>query len=110
LILESSQPEALDFSVEELPISAVHLGPGGCLVLAGSETLLFEVLGRRFQVSAGSFFQVNTRQAEAMLQHLLEILPLTPQSRLLDVSAGWACCFPTPGGAVGGHRGGAASK
>ena len=88
VIFESSQSEGLDFSVEELPISAVHLGPGGCLVLAGSETLLFEVLERSFQVSAGSFFQVNTRQAEAMLQHLLEILPLTSQSRLLDVYCG----------------------
>ena len=88
LILESSSPEALEFSVEDLPISAVHLGPGGCLVLAGSETLTFDVLGRTFQVSAGSFFQVNTAQAEAMAVYLLENLPLTPQSTVVDVYCG----------------------
>jgi 23S rRNA (uracil1939-C5)-methyltransferase len=88
LILESSDPQALEFSVEELPISAVHLGPGGCLVLAGSEAVVFEVCERLFQVSAGSFFQVNTSQAEAMVKHLLASLPLTPQSTVLDVYCG----------------------
>ncbi|MCU0485894.1 MAG: TRAM domain-containing protein, partial [Anaerolineales bacterium] len=65
LVLEGSEPEPLDFTVEELDISAVQLGPGGALVLAGSDTLRLEVLGRSFQVSAGSFFQVNTVMAEA---------------------------------------------
>lgn len=88
LILESSAPEPLEFSVEELPVSAVHLGPGGCLVLAGSEAIRFEILGRNFQVSAGSFFQVNTRQAEAMVQHLLEILPLEGHPTILDAYCG----------------------
>ena len=36
LVFESSDPEPFEFSVEELPVSAVHLGPGGTLVLAGS--------------------------------------------------------------------------
>jgi 23S rRNA (uracil1939-C5)-methyltransferase len=88
VIFESSGAQAPDFSVEELPISAVHLGPGGCLVLAGSQSLIFEVLERSFQVSAEAFFQVNTRQAETMLRHLLGVLPLTPQTRLLEVYCG----------------------
>ena len=88
LILESENPEALEFSVEDLPISAVHLGPGGCLVLAGSQAVTFEILGRPFQVSAGSFFQVNTAQAEAMVIYLLENLPLTSESTVLDVYCG----------------------
>jgi len=88
LILESSDPQALEFSVEDLPISAVHLGPGGTIVLAGSEALAFEVLGRTFQVSAGSFFQVNTPQAAAMVEHLLEALPLVNNSTVVDVYCG----------------------
>ena len=88
LILESEYPEALEFSVEDLPISAVHLGPGGCLVLAGSEVLTFDIKGKSFQVSAGSFFQVNTPMAEAMVVHLLTNLPLTPESTVLDVFCG----------------------
>ncbi len=88
IIFESSDPEPFEFDVEDLPISAAHVGPGGTLVLAGSEQVLVEVLGRPFQVSAASFFQVNTRQAEAMVNHLLNALPLQPESTLLDVYSG----------------------
>lgn len=75
LILESSQPEPPQIQVEELPISVVHLSPAGSLVLVGSEWLEMQVLGRRFRVSAGSFFQVNTPMAEAMVNYVLEHLP-----------------------------------
>ena len=88
IILESSNPQGLAFSVEELSISAVHLGPGGCLVLVGSEAVIFEILGRAFQVSGGAFFQVNTLQAEAMVKHLLLSLPLSSQSYVLEVYCG----------------------
>jgi 23S rRNA (uracil1939-C5)-methyltransferase len=88
LILETSQPQPLHFSVEELPVSAVQLSPGGSVVLAGSEALWMDILDQSFQVSAGSFFQVNTHMAEAMVQHLLEILPLQPNMTLLDLYCG----------------------
>jgi 23S rRNA (uracil1939-C5)-methyltransferase len=88
LILESRHPEPIEFSVEDLPLSAVHLGPGGALVLAGSEQVVMEVLERPFQVSAGAFFQVNTDMAAAMVEHLLAILPVGPGSTVLDVYCG----------------------
>ena len=88
LVFESSDPEPFEFSVEELPVSAVHLGPGGTLVLAGSDSLVIEVLGRPFQVSTASFFQVNTPQAEAMLRHVLELVGTGPFQTLLDVYCG----------------------
>ena len=88
LILESRDPELFEFSVEELPLSAVHLSPAGAVVLAGSQDLTMEILGRPFQVSAGAFFQVNTRMAEAMVRHILEILPLDPSMTLLDLYCG----------------------
>jgi 23S rRNA (uracil1939-C5)-methyltransferase len=88
LILECRDKELFEFSVEDLPISAVHLSPAGTVVLAGSETLLMEILGRSFQVSAEAFFQVNTRMAEAMVQHILKILPLEPGMTLLDLYCG----------------------
>jgi len=87
LILESRDPQPPEFSLD-LPISAVHLSPAGSIVLAGDDYLVMEVLGRAFKVSAASFFQVHTRQAEAMVQHLLEQLPLHPQATLLDVYCG----------------------
>jgi len=88
LILESSDPQPLDFLVEDLPLSAVHLGPGGCLVLAGSERLVMEVLGRPFYVSASSFFQVNTFMAAAMVEHVLGNIELNPGAVVLDVYCG----------------------
>jgi 23S rRNA (uracil1939-C5)-methyltransferase len=69
-------------------VSVVHLSPDGIVLLAGNDFTTLEVLGRAFRVSAGAFFQVNTAQAAAMAEHLLEILPTTPQTSLLDVYCG----------------------
>jgi 23S rRNA (uracil1939-C5)-methyltransferase len=88
IILESSDPQPVDFSVEDLPVSVVHLGPGGSLVLAGSDHIIVEVLERPFMVSAASFFQVNTIQAAAMVEHLLANLPLKTDATVLDVYCG----------------------
>ena len=88
MVLESSDPQPVELSVEELPVSVVHLGPGGSLVLAGSESLVMEVLGQPFQVSAGSFFQVNTPQAEAMVQTVQHAVGAEPVHTLLDVYCG----------------------
>lgn len=86
LTLESGEP--LDFSVEDLPLSAVQLGPGGAMVLAGSDYVILEVLGRPFRVSAGSFFQVNTPMAAKMVEHLLAHLPIPSRGAILDVYCG----------------------
>ncbi len=50
--------------------------------------MIMEVLGRPFVVSAESFFQVNTLQAENMVRYLLEELPLRPETNLLEVYSG----------------------
>jgi 23S rRNA (uracil1939-C5)-methyltransferase len=92
LILEGNDPQPPDFSVEELPLSAVHLSPAGSLVLAGSEYVLIDILDRTFRVSAASFFQVNTCMAEAMVSHVQNHLEkfqtLGPNSTILDVYCG----------------------
>lgn len=88
LILESSLPDTPELSVEELPLSVVHLSPWGALVLAGSGSVEIDIMGRTFRVSAGSFFQANTPVAEAMVAHLLEILPLHKQMTVLELYCG----------------------
>lgn len=86
---ESSEAYVPDFEfTTEADVSVVHLSPDGAVLLAGDDFTMLEVLRRPFRVSAGAFFQVNTPQAEAMLRHLLEVLPVTPQSDLLDVYCG----------------------
>lgn len=87
LVLESSDPAAPEFSVD-FPLSAVHLTGSDKIVLAGEDYLLIEVLGRAFKVSAESFFQVNTAQAEAMVKHVLKTLPLDRNTTVLDVYCG----------------------
>ncbi len=88
LILESQDPTPPEIVIEDLPISAVYLSPAGALVLAGSQSVVMEVLGRQFMVSAGSFFQVNTAMASTMVEHLLVNLPLSASSTILEVYCG----------------------
>lgn len=88
LIFESQDFEAPQISVEELDLSVVHLSPAGRLVLAGSEAIFAEVLGKIFRLTAGSFFQVNTRMAEIMVDYLLADVELTPEMTVLDLYCG----------------------
>ncbi len=88
LALESLEANPPAISVEELPVSVVHMGPAGTLVLAGDDHVVMEVLERPFRVSAGSFFQVNTPMAEAMVKHVLSLLPAKPLETMLDVYCG----------------------
>jgi 23S rRNA (uracil1939-C5)-methyltransferase len=85
---ESSQPEEIPEMELDMPLSVVHLSPAGPIVMAGDDHVVMEVLGRPFFLSAGSFFQVNTPQAAAMVQYLLQQLPLKPDSTVLDVYCG----------------------
>lgn len=88
LILESSNPEPLDFSIEDLAISVVQVGQSGSLVLAGSDHILMEISERYFKVSARSFFQVHTLQAKAMVRQLLTYLSFDKDMTILDVYCG----------------------
>ena len=88
IILESSDPQAMDFSIENLPVSVVQVGEYGSILLAGSDYSVMEMLGRAFKVSASSFFQVNTHQAQAMVRYLTDQLPLTSEMTVVDAYCG----------------------
>lgn len=88
LILEGSRPNAPEFSVEDLPLSAVYTGPEGLILLAGSEYILMEALDRQFKVSAESFFQINRGQAENVVKRLLADLELNGQTVILELYSG----------------------
>lgn len=55
---------------------------------ASSEKITYEMMGRTFQATAGSFFQVNLAQAEKLVELVLEQVRLTGQERVLDLYAG----------------------
>jgi 23S rRNA (uracil1939-C5)-methyltransferase len=89
LAFESEDIYPPELSVD-LPVSVVFLGPEDVppIIMAGDDHLVMEVLERPYRVSAGSFFQVNTFQAENMLRYLLERLPIKPGTQMLEVYAG----------------------
>ena len=87
VVLESSDPVPVELDID-LPVSVIHRGPGGSLVLGGDDHIVIEVLGQPFWVSAAAFFQVNTPMAEKMVAHLLENLNLDSQDTLVDAYCG----------------------
>ncbi len=86
MVMESDAPEPPELELEA-GISVVHLYEENPLVLAGRGAVEMRVLGRLFQVSAGSFFQVNTLMAEKMVEHVLACLPDTTGT-ILDLYSG----------------------
>jgi 23S rRNA (uracil1939-C5)-methyltransferase len=87
LVLESDDPEPPELELEAA-LSVVHLTGNDMVVMAGDDTMSLSVKERTFRVSAASFFQVNTSMAGQMVQHLLDHLPVSPKTILLDVYCG----------------------
>lgn len=87
LILESETEETPELEIEA-DISIVHIYEDHPVVIAGSNALTIQVLGKDFHVSAPSFFQVNTKMAEKMVQYLLSNLPTSQSTTLLDLYCG----------------------
>jgi 23S rRNA (uracil1939-C5)-methyltransferase len=56
--------------------------------LASAEQVHYRIKGRAFQVTGGSFFQVNLPQAETLVELMLERLALTGGERVLDLYSG----------------------
>ena len=93
LVLESEDPEPPELELET-NLSVVHLTGGDMVVMAGEDALSISVKDRLFRVSAASFFQVNTRSghftgmAGKMVDYLLEYLPVSSKTTMLDVYCG----------------------
>jgi 23S rRNA (uracil1939-C5)-methyltransferase len=87
LALESEKAGLPEIEIEA-DISVIHLNGDDAVVMAGEDHVIMAVNERRFRVSAGSFFQVNTAMAGKMVSHLLDRLPTTPHTTLMDVYCG----------------------
>ena len=79
-----------DFDIEiDLAVSCVLLlADGEAVVLMGERYLTEQVAGRRYRVSAGSLFQVNTAGAEALVAVVREFLEPKPHQSLVDLYCG----------------------
>jgi 23S rRNA (uracil1939-C5)-methyltransferase len=79
-----------DFDIEvDFPVSCVLLlADGEVVVLMGNSHFHEEVAGREYRVSAGSFFQVNTAGAEALVALVRDYLAPTGSEILVDAYCG----------------------
>jgi len=87
LVFESSDPEPFSMDLD-LSLSVIHRGPNGFLVLAGDDHIVTQVKDRAFRISAGSAFRIHPLMAAQMIDMILDGLPLTPRSTLLNAYAG----------------------
>lgn len=87
VVLESEKLEAPEIEIEA-DVSVIHLFDEHPVVIAGRDYFVINILENDFQVSATSFFQVNTKMSEKMVEHLLAKLPVTSETTLLDVYCG----------------------
>lgn len=79
-----------DFGIEvDFPVSCVVLlADGEAVVLMGNSHFFEHVAGRDYRISAGSFFQVNTAGAEALVALVREYLLPTGRETLVDAYCG----------------------
>lgn len=88
LIFESDSGEPPDVELD-LPISVATVNKDGeAFAMIGGDYLIYEILGRPFRVSPGSFFQVNTAMAETLVKLVLEALHLKGGETVLDLYSG----------------------
>jgi 23S rRNA (uracil1939-C5)-methyltransferase len=79
-----------DFGIEvDFPVSCVVLlADGEAVVLMGNSHIFEHVAGRDYRISAGSFFQVNTAGAEALVALVHDYLVPTGHKTLVDAYCG----------------------
>jgi 23S rRNA (uracil1939-C5)-methyltransferase len=88
IILEMAEDQPPEVEVD-LPISFVLLLPDGTPVtLLGSSHIHERLAGRMYRISAPSFFQVNTQQAEVLVAMVRTYLNATVDNTILDAYCG----------------------
>ena len=87
VIFHSEMDPDIELQID-LPASVVWLSEKGMLVMAGESHLLMECLHRPFQVSAGSFFQVNRALVSELVRKVLDLLEPRSGENIFDLYAG----------------------
>jgi 23S rRNA (uracil1939-C5)-methyltransferase len=88
VVFETYEDEPFELEVD-LPVSCVFLlNDGRTATLIGCEYLGEILAGQEYRISAGSFFQVNTPQAEALVRLVEDYLAPTGSEVLLDAYCG----------------------
>ena len=86
MVLESDIVELPEMEVD-FPVSVVHSSLNEQVILAGEDFFVINIKDRSFRVSSGSFFQVNTGQAEKMVEIVMDLLQ-EAKGELLEIFSG----------------------
>lgn len=86
--IEALEPtdEGVTYSLEN--VSLKEKGKDRITLLAGKPNILEEMMGLEFEISANSFYQVNTLQTEKLYQKTLEYAGLKGHENVLDLYCG----------------------
>ena len=88
ILLEGSESIPPELEVD-MAVSCVYEQPdGGLVVLAGNDHYHERLQDRLFRVTAPSFFQVNTAQAERLIELVNQYLDPRPDDAVLDAYCG----------------------
>ncbi len=88
VVFETHEDEPFELEVD-LPVSCVFLlSDGRTATLVGQEYISEVLAGQEYRISASSFFQVNTLQAEELVRLVREYLAPTGSEVLLDAYCG----------------------
>jgi 23S rRNA (uracil1939-C5)-methyltransferase len=87
-IFELDHFEDFDIMVDFAVSCVLLLADGEAVVLMGDPHLVEHVAGRDYRVSAGSFFQVNTAGAEALVALVSDYLEPAGDETLVDLYCG----------------------
>jgi 23S rRNA (uracil1939-C5)-methyltransferase len=93
VLVEGTVPEGHD----QWDASVVHRSREGLRVVTGTGYIIEQVAGVRFRVTGGSFFQNNTRGAEALVALVGEAMSLRGDESFLDAFAGGGLFAATVG-------------
>ncbi len=84
--MEDDQPPEVEVN---LPISCILLlSDETPVILVGSPHIHEELAGRKYRISAPSFFQVNTQQAETLVSLVSAFVSPSPEDTVLDLYCG----------------------
>ncbi len=87
IVFETADEDAPELELD-LPAACALLTPAGITPLIGEPWITEEVAGRRYRVSAESFFYINTAGAEALVEVVKADAALRPGDVLLDAYCG----------------------
>jgi 23S rRNA (uracil1939-C5)-methyltransferase len=87
IVFYADRPPAMELEIS-LQASIVWISPEGSWVLSGGEPLRYDVLGQSFQVSAGSFFQVNPHLTPTLADLAQKALDVKRGETIFDLYAG----------------------